>query len=157
MKAFNNETIVQEFQRFHTTGSTELSFNSALAIGICEVTAPYIPMVEFMETFNTATRMIREHGLRHLIFDKRSLRTFHQPSMEWYFVEWKPVVRDLGMADHYKILPDEPWFHRCVEAGRNDILSNYPEQMLNGISIVYVRSLEEAINAVALKEKRLTV
>lgn len=157
MKAFNNETIAQNFKCFHTTGSTELSFNEKLSIGVCEVTAPYIPMVEFMDTFNTATRMFKEHDLRHFIFDKRSLRTFHQPSMEWYFVEWKPVVRDMGMADHYKILPDEPWFHRCVEAGRSDILNNYPESMLDGISIVYVDSLEEAIDTIASKAKKVLV
>lgn len=105
-------------------------------------------MVQFMDIFNSSTRMIEEHGLLHFIFDKRTLRTFHQPSMEWYFVEWKPVVRDMGMACHFKILPDEPWFHRCVEAGRNDIVKSYQQNLLEGISIRYVNGVEEALGII---------
>jgi hypothetical protein len=145
MKTLQNETISESMEPFYQNESTKLYYNAQLKIGLCEVIAPYIPMVQFMEIFNKATEMIKAHGLRHFIFDKRSLRTFHQPSMEWYFVEWKPVVRDMGMADHFKILPDEPWFHRCVEAGRSDIVKNYPEGLLNGISVRYVDSVEEAI------------
>lgn len=145
MMTLKNETVLQPFEPYYQNESTRLYFSRMLGIGLCDVIAPYIPMAQFMDVFNCATEMIGKHGIRHFVFDKRSLRTFHQPSMEWYFVEWKPVVRDMGMAVHFKILPDEPWFHRCVEAGRNDILKNYPEPLLAGISISYVQSVEQAI------------
>lgn len=156
MKTLQNETISESMDLFYQNESTILYFNARLKIGMCEVIAPYIPMAQFMDVFNRATEMIREHGLRHFIFDKRSLRTFHQPSMEWYFVEWKPVVRDMGMADHFKILPNEPWFHRCVEAGRNDILKSYPEGLLDGISVRYVDTVESAMQTIA-EERKVTV
>ncbi len=149
MKALQNETISKTMDLFYGNESTQLYYNAELGIGLCEVVSPYIPMAQFMDVFNRAVEMIREHRLRHFIFDKRSLRTFHQPSMEWYFVQWKPVVRDLGMADHFKILPDEPWFHRCVEAGRNDIIRSYPDGLLEGISVRYVNSVEDALSVVA--------
>lgn len=149
MLTLQNETVSVPMDLFHANDSTRLYFNTHLRTCLCEVVSPYIPMVQFMDVFNRSTDLVEAYQLRHFIFDKRSLRTFHQPSMEWYFVEWKPVVRDLGMADHLKILPDEPWFHRCVEAGRNDILKSYPEGLLDGISVRYVGSVEEAISTVA--------
>src|SRR5688572_22596218 len=68
-------------------------------------TATYIPIDQFKSIFNEITHWAEHFKIRKLIFDKRQLTVFHQPSMEWYFVDWKERMYDSGLTRHVKILP----------------------------------------------------
>ncbi|MBI1288964.1 MAG: hypothetical protein GC178_15460 [Flavobacteriales bacterium] len=142
------ETLELQLQEYAETPSLKLLYDKKSKTGLVEAIAPYIPMDEFMSGFNKATEMIKDEGLKNLIFDKRALRAFHQPSMEWYFVQWKPKVRDLGLKNHFKILPEEDWFRSCVEAGKNEIRQRYPENLLSGITITYTETVAEAFDKI---------
>lgn len=146
MKRLSNETVDLNLTEFGGNQSIKLYYESNLRIGIAVATAPYISMDEFMEAFKASTEMIREFNITKFIFDKRALRAFHQPSMEWYFVEWKPKIKEMGMKTHYKILPQEDWFRKCVEAGRRDIEEAYGENFLDGITVTYVDSIKQAVS-----------
>lgn len=86
---------------------------------------------------------LKEHQAKKLIFDKRNLRTFHQPSMEWYHVHWKPLVAALGLTKHRKILPEDKLFRKSVEIGREKIKKDHPNFDFDALDIVYVESVEE--------------
>ncbi len=125
-----------------------LHYCSELSLAICTAQAEYIPIEAFKEVFLQISGIIKEYPVKHLLFDKRALRTFNQPSMEWYFTTWKPTVHLLGLSNHFKILPELEWFKAAVSAGKHEILFKSDIDFLTGITITYVNSPEEAIDAI---------
>lgn len=92
---------------------------------------------------------IRTKGLKTLVFDKRSLRIFHQGSMVWYYTDWKDELYALGIRKIIKILPNDTTFQLSVKIGREKIENTYPEHKFHDINIRYVKSLEEALATVS--------
>lgn len=112
---------------------------------VCQATASYVPIEHFKSAFESMPPLVEKYGIEKFIFDKRALRAFHQPSMEWYYVAWKKELLALGLSLHRKILPDEEWFKRCVEAGKADIIKKHPDLPLDKIDIQYFDTLQECI------------
>jgi hypothetical protein len=115
-------------------------------IAVIEATANYIPIEQFKEIFNATGEVVKSQGIKALIFDKQKLTVFHQPSMEWYFVEWKEKMSQLGLTHHVKILPQDEVFKYSVKIGREKINLAYPNGKFHSLSIEYASNLEEAIN-----------
>ena len=113
---------------------------------ICEAMTSYVPVDVFMETFQALTPIIKQHGIKKFIFDKRSLRAFHQPTMEWYFIVWKQELLQYGLKTHRKILPDGEWFRKCVEAGKASIIRENPGFNPDMYDIQYYSSIGECID-----------
>jgi hypothetical protein len=114
---------------------------------ICELLVPYITIEKFQELFAALSDIVVKFGIVKFIFDKRSLRTFHQPSMEWYFVFWKEEMYKKGLTIHRKILPvDKDWFAEAVLAGREYIKEKYPDCIAFKLDMAYVNSVEEGLN-----------
>lgn len=126
----------------------QLTHCAELKMAICSAQSDYIPISEFKNIFNAVTALLHNYPTQYLLFDKRQLRTFHQPSMEWYFAVWKQEAKSLGLNYHFKILPELEWFEKAVEAGKHEIFQKYGKDVLNGIEVVYVNSVEEAISTV---------
>lgn len=126
-------------------------FNSALVHHVApdsllvKATAEYIPIDEFKEIFNFAGKLVEELKIKRLVFDKRAMRIFDQPSMEWYFTEWKAKMADLGLTKHRKILPDDFAFRESVKVGRKNIARKHPQGKFHDLDIQYASSLEEAL------------
>ncbi|PWJ42715.1 hypothetical protein [Sediminitomix flava] len=119
----------------------------AKQIMICELTKGYVPIEEFREIFNQTIPFIKAYNIEKFIFDKQNLTTFHQPSMEWYFIDWKTKIYDLGVTKHRKILPkNNPVFKLAVEAGRAKIMKEFKESIIPQLDILYKDTLEEAIS-----------
>jgi hypothetical protein len=114
-------------------------------IAVVEATANYIPLDPFKEIFNYIGDLTKAKGITKLIFDKRKLSVFHQPSMEWYFIEWKEKTFDLGLKIHRKILPVDDIFRQSVRIGRDKINKAYPTKKFNLMDIQYFETVEEAI------------
>jgi hypothetical protein len=112
---------------------------------ILEATASYIPIEQFKEIFNTIGSIVKDKKVTKLVFDKTKLTVFHQPSMEWYFVEWKEKMFDLGLKTHRKILPQDDVFRQSVRIGREKIKSTFPNGKYTQMDIQYSENLEEAI------------
>jgi hypothetical protein len=115
-------------------------------IAVVEATSTYIPIEQFKEVFNFISELIKEEKISKLIFDKRKLTVFHQPSMEWYFVEWKEKMFHEGLATHRKILPTDEIFRQSVKIGREKINKMFPKGKFHQLDIGYADTLEEAIN-----------
>lgn len=148
MNKFKEEITNTKFTEFYSNSFGRCAYNKTLRIGVCESLDQYIPVDQFMDIFLQCGEMIKNYDLKYFIFDKRALRAFHQSSMEWYYIEWKQDMLKLGLKDHFKILPNEDWFKKCVEAGRAEIARDYPQSLLDQINVTYVNSIQEAIDKI---------
>ena len=137
-----------EFSLIYRCSYSSLYYNANLELVLCIADVEYIPIENFKSIFLAISELIEKYAVKHLLFDKRNLRTFHQPSMEWYFAIWKPLMKDKGLVNHYKILPDLEWFVQAVNAGKHEILKKYTANILNGIRITYVDTIEKAVDDV---------
>lgn len=113
---------------------------------VCQTLKEYIPIENFKYVFLSMEPIVKQYNIEKFIFDKRNLRAFHQPSMEWYFIIWKRQMLDLGLKIHRKLLPvDLLWFEQAVKAGRHKITQDHPENIIHKLDIQYRTSLEDAI------------
>lgn len=113
---------------------------------IIKATDTYIPIEEFKQVFAKASALVKEHKVKKVIFDKRRMRVFHQPSMEWYYKDWKEGLLAEGMKTHRKLLPDDEVFKKSVELGKAKINEKYPELRLDEMDIRYFDDLQKAID-----------
>jgi O-methyltransferase involved in polyketide biosynthesis len=114
---------------------------------VCEVLVSYIPEQNFRELFLQIGEVVKKNKdvIHKLIFDKRNLTTFHQASMVWYHVEWKPEMIKYGLRSYRKILPTDTLFKKSVEIGRNKIAQEHPEFEWEKYDIQYCENVEEAL------------
>ncbi|PSR05923.1 MAG: hypothetical protein BRD49_03145 [Bacteroidetes bacterium SW_10_40_5] len=141
-----NDTLPEPFEQKHETNYGQLLYNSNYQAIIIEALESYIPIESFQDIFNKATSSVQQAKVSKVIFDKRNLRTFHQPSMEWYFIHWKTEMYNLyGLTKHIKLLPNLHWFHKAVEAGKAEIMKKEASGILQNMNIMYVDSIKEAL------------
>ncbi|MDX1627126.1 MAG: hypothetical protein R3345_00420 [Fulvivirga sp.] len=114
-------------------------------VAVVKAIGSYITIEEFKKIFNKIGEIVVKKGIKKLVFDKRALNVFHQPSMEWYFVEWKEKMFDLGLKTHRKILPEDDVFRQSVKIGRDQINKKYPEGKFHEMDIQYFENLADAI------------
>ncbi|NVK50767.1 MAG: hypothetical protein HWE09_13440 [Cyclobacteriaceae bacterium] len=144
-----NDTLqssqIQDFELAFEQKYVRVLKSPDLKIILCELLADYIPIEDFKDAFQQIGEIVKEGDYEKFIFDKRSLRAFHQPTMEWYFIYWKKEMLQYGIKTHRKILPDEKWFEKMVQIAKDQILHNYPENIIDQLDIKYCNSIEEAI------------
>lgn len=114
---------------------------------IVEAVRAYIPIEEFQEVFEKVSELVTQYRVTKIIFDKRKLKVFHQPSMQWYFVTWKDQIYELGVQTIRKILPEDIVFRQSVKIGRSKIEGEYPEAKFHVMDIQYRESIDEALNS----------
>ena len=112
---------------------------------VIEATDAYIPIDEFKQIFTKAEEVVQAESIEKVIFDKRKLEVFHQPSMEWYYTTWKESLLKRGVKTHRKLLPEDTTFRKSVEIGRKKIHEKYPDLHLSDMDIQYAESLTEAV------------
>lgn len=116
-------------------------------IFICEIGKPYMPIEEFKNLLMQKGLFIKEYGgCNKFIFDKRAIRTFHQPSMEWYYVIWKvKMLEKFGLRIHRKLFTKDIWFRKAIEVGRAQIKMKYPDSPCHSLDIRVYESIRDAI------------
>lgn len=136
-------TVLVSKSDFKHAAVSVVSGNAKIAV----VTAKteYIPIDEFKKIFQSIGELVKSEGVTKLIFDKRNLSVFHQPSMEWYFTEWKEEMFAAGLKTHRKILPQNEVFRQSVAIGRDKINKAFPKGKFHEMDIQYAETLEEAI------------
>ncbi|MEL6536079.1 MAG: hypothetical protein AAFQ98_11735 [Bacteroidota bacterium] len=112
---------------------------------VIEAVKEYIPIEEFKEIFAYVGELVKVGDVEKLVFDKRALRIFHQPSMEWYFIEWKEEMWDHGLRAHRKLLPEDTIFRESVKIGREKIFRENPNLKARQMDIQYREDLPTAI------------
>lgn len=145
MKETLNKSALDTFDLSFEERYAKVFVNDEEGIIICELLTDYVPLEEFKNTFDKISEIIKGGSFRKFIFDKRALRAFHQPSMEWYFLVWKKEMFDYGVREHRKILPAEKWFEKMVIIAKEQIMKNNPDNIIGKLDIKYCASVEEAI------------
>lgn len=134
-----SERYANEWGRLYTCNDSNII--------ICELLQPYTPINEFMDILRQKAHLIEMYGCDKFIFDKREIRGFHQPSMEWYYLTWKvEMYRKYGLSKHRKLFTTEEWFLRCIEAGRAEIRRKDPGSIVHTLDIKISKSLQDAID-----------
>ena len=114
---------------------------------ICRILTPYVPEEDFKKLVMQATFIAQKTGCDRFVFDKRLLKTFHQPSMEWYYVHWKPLMfNEFQLKKHRKLFMMEEWWLKCIEVGRNEIYRKHPHNICHTLDIKVAKDLEDALN-----------
>jgi len=137
-----NDNLVTHHEGEHA----KISFVKGKAIAVVEAKSTYIPIEEFKNIFNEIGNLVESKNIKKLIFDKRKLTVFHQPSMEWYFTEWKEDMWHKGLKIHRKILPDNKVFQQSVKIGREKIKEENPNLKFNEMDIQYKKDIQDAID-----------
>lgn len=140
-----NPSEIQDFEIAFEERYARVLVSVEKKIIICELLADYIPIEDFQSVFLQIGEIVKAGDFEKFIFDKRSLRAFHQPTMEWYFIHWKKDMLEFGLKTHRKILPAEKWFEKMVQIAKDQILQNYPDNIIDQLDIKYCDSIEEAI------------
>jgi hypothetical protein len=144
-----NETafspVILDFKLAFEQRYVKVWVNSARKTIICELLTDYVPIEDFKEAFGEIGKLVEAGDFEKFIFDKRALRAFHQPTMEWYFIHWKKEMLGYGVKTHRKILPAEKWFEKMVHIAKAQILTQYPDNIIDQLDIAYCDTVEEAI------------
>jgi hypothetical protein len=107
----------------------------------------FVPFDAFKELLSKVEALVKTTKIEKMIFDKTSLKVFHQPSMEWYHVEWKPKMLPKGLKTYRKILPQDPLFIQSVQVGREKIQKLHPHFNFGKFDIMYCKRMEDAFNS----------
>ncbi|WP_228690620.1 hypothetical protein [Lunatimonas sp.] len=145
MKETLNKSIMETFDLAFEERYAKVLTNDDDGIIICELLTDYVPIEDFKRTFEKISEIVKSGTYNKFIFDKRALRAFHQPSMEWYFLVWKKEMYGFGLKVHRKILPSEKWFEKMVMIAKLQIMENNPGNIIDKLDIKYCDSIEEAI------------
>lgn len=109
--------------------------------------SPYIPLLMFQIIFAAVEDIAQKGAFTTVVFDKRKLMVFHQPSMEWYFLEWKGGMTAYGVTRHRKLLPKDAAFREAARLGREALYQNHPDNKFQQLDIRYAESLKEALES----------
>jgi hypothetical protein len=107
----------------------------------------YIPKHLFVEIFGLVYELAKTMVLTTVIFDKRKLLVFNQPSMEWYFLEWKEGMAEVGVTRHRKLLPPYDAFRAAARLAREKLYVEHPDKKFHQLDIRYAESLKEALES----------
>jgi hypothetical protein len=140
-----NAIELNNFELLFEVRDARVYANHKKGMIICELMTDYIPIDDFKEVFKEISGIVENGKFDKFIFDKRSLRAFHQPTMEWYFLHWKNKMLEFGLSKHRKILPEEKWFEKMVMIAKDQIIKNNPDNIIHLLDIKYCGSIEEAI------------
>ena len=145
MYEIKNSSEIQDFEVGFEQRYAKVWFSHKRKTIICELLADYIPIEDFKLAFSQIGEIVKAGDFEKFIFDKRSLRAFHQPTMEWYFIYWKKEMLEYGIRIHRKILPSEKWFEKMVQIAKTQILQAYQDNIIDQLDIRYCDTIEEAI------------
>jgi hypothetical protein len=146
MKETLNESALENFDLSFEERYAKVFSNYDGGIILCVLLTDYVPIEDFKNTFEEISEIIKSGNFTKFIFDKRALRAFHQPSVEWYLLVWKAEMLQFGVRQHRKILPAEKWFEKMVAIAKEQIMKNNPDNIVDKLDIRYCNSIEEAIS-----------
>ena len=141
----HDATTISGIKEFLNLKHATISFIPSKKIAICTVKSSYIPIADFKSLFSIISTLVKQEKITKFIFDKRLMTTFHQPSMEWYHLNWKEDMYKTGLKSHRKLLPTDKLFEQSVITGRKKIARENPDFNFSKYDIVYCNSMEEAI------------
>ncbi len=141
------EPVPETFTLFKKLPKADIFYEASSAVAIIVTRENFIPMEAFKALFAEVSALLETHSVKRIVFDKRSLTIFHQPSMEWYYLDWKLRMLDqYKLTRHDKILPKDELFRQSVNQAREKIYRTSPHPEIKQIQPVYFENLQDALN-----------
>ena len=110
----------------------------------CVIKNSYIRKDDFEKLFNIMGEEAKIQGAEKIIFDKRNMKVFDQPSMTWYHIVFKEdLLASIGLKKYRKLLPQDNLFRMSVEIGKGRIAREHDFDY-EKYDIQYCESIEEA-------------
>jgi hypothetical protein len=113
---------------------------------VCGIKNSYIRKDDFEKLFNLVAEESKIHGVEKIIFDKRQMKVFDQPSMVWYHLTIKEnLFKSIGLKKYRKLLPTDELFRMSVEIGKTKIAREYDFDFTK-FDIQYCETIDEAFD-----------
>ena len=133
-------------QEYFRGNYATVSFMPANETAIVSIHGAYIPMTDYQQTLEKLGELVKQEKVQKLIVDARQLVAYHQPSVEWSFLNWKQEMRTHGLNSYRYVLPNTGEYRRNLEHGIQKIRREHPNtDVLDRMDMAYCRSLEEAV------------
>ncbi len=111
----------------------------------CVIKKAYIRKEDFEQLFNAIAEEAKIQGAEKVIFDKRNMKVFDQPSMTWYHIVFKEdLLASIGLKKYRKLLPEDNLFKMSVEIGKGKIAREHNFDF-SKYDIQYCESVEESL------------
>lgn len=141
------EPVPETFTLFARLPEADIFYDRTSATVLIITKINFIPIEAFKAVFARASALMEEKEVNRVIFDKRSLTIFHQPSMEWYYLDWKQrMFNEHRLSRHDKILPKDELFRNSVARAREQIFKANPGHTIQKIKAVYFNNIQEALD-----------
>jgi|GEM_PF-7004584 len=123
-----------------------VSFIPASETAIVSIHGAFIPMTEYQQTLEKIGELVKQEKVHKLIVDARQLVAYHQPSVEWSFLNWKREMSTYGLNSYRYVVPNSGEYRKNLENGIQKIRRDHPDtDLLDRMDLAYCRSLEEAV------------
>jgi hypothetical protein len=110
----------------------------------CVIKQAYIRKEDFENLFNLMGDEAKREGAEKIIFDKRNMKVFDQPSMTWYHIVFKEdLLATIALKKYRKLLPPDELFKMSVEIGKGKIAREHHFDF-SKYDIQYCETIEEA-------------
>lgn len=133
-------------EEFYRGRYATVSFMPANETAIVSIHGAFIPMTDYQQTLEKLGELVRQEKVQKLIVDARQLLAYHQPSVEWSFLNWKRQMHEHGLNRYRYILSSTGEYRKNLENGLQKIRREHPEPtVLDQMDLAYCQSLEEAV------------
>ncbi len=142
----NDLDILNDAELLFTNKYMNIFFDSKNEVLFCITNIDFVPEEDFRLIFERVAQEIDKKNIKKVIFDKRTLKIFDQPSMVWYHIIWKVAVKAKnGMVTYRKLLPNDADFRLSVEIGKKHLQLMDASFSFADFDIQYVDNLEDAL------------
>ncbi len=133
-------------EEFYRSRFATVSFMPATETAIVSIHGAFIPMTDYQQTLEKLGELVKQEKVQKLIVDARQLLAYHQPSLEWSFLNWKREMQRHGLMRYRYVLANTGDYRRNMENGILKMRREHPEtELLDRMDLAYCRSVEEAV------------
>ncbi len=133
-------------EEYYRSRYATVSFMPANETAIVSIHGAFIPMTDYQQTLEKLGELVRQEKVHKLIVDAQQLVAYHQPSVEWSFLNWKREMRNHGLTSYRYVLPNGGEYRKNLENGIRKIRRDHPNmEVLDRMDLTYCHSLEEAV------------
>jgi len=122
-----------------------VSFMPASETAVVRIHGAFIPLTDYQDTLEKLGELVEQEKVHKMIVDAQQLVAYHQPSVEWSFLNWKQEMQSHGLKSYRYVLSDSGEYRKMLENGLSKIRREHPETQLDRMDVAYCRSMEEAV------------
>jgi hypothetical protein len=132
-------------QEYYQGKYATVTFLPANETAIFRIHGAFIPMTDYQAALDKLSELVQQDKVQKLVVDAPKLVAYHQPSVEWSFVNWKKRMEPHGLRQYRYVLPDSGEYRRSLQDGLRKIGREHPDTGIDRLDLAYCRTLDEAV------------